>query len=746
MATGSPPPGLRQWAGLPQAAEDLQQKEQVEALQQQQQQQQQQQEEEEQQQQQQQEEEQQQQQEEEEEEEEQQQPSALQGQQQEPGALQEDVSQSAKSPRLSERQQKQQQSPMAAQLQEEAGQVQLAATHQHARSGGSEPHHAALRFPATDLAGASKADCSRLAALFEALAGRPFKAPVDELECLRQGAGKTYTMRVRYEPSAKCFYLQGAAGFGAFLEDSRAQPGDLLAMRRSGQRVPALADRLNFPEAGYAKDRKLVGQLSEGGRAPKRQRQQIGCAAAGAGPAAGAAAANAPAASSAAAADAACDRVMALRRFAARCASLFPGMLLPPDLAATDWELLVAVLTAELGSQALGSLEDSRDEWKLLADMLAAASGAAVSRQQAQAFFPPPAPGSPAAPDFLGLWVAGLYTAAWPLPLKPQAVRRAQREQQARQRPPGGFGPAYVGVRVSHHWRHDDSWYRGEITAVDARGCFDISYEDGDRLQAVNLPRNRCCSWMVPCLLQQQRWPTRRQRQREWQRQQQQQQKQQQPRMQRMRDTSAAAAATAVQVKVEPGSEPTGSLPAVAGAGAAPAAAAAGPSPTRRAPAVTPTWRRAAPSAAAAEACDARQQPQQRQQQQERQHLLTPSPAAEHPASTTVGGQPSTQVAGSDSVATALAVQRAQLAERKKQQARAELAGADAGDARAAAHAALRCLALAKLGGPRLKAALAGWQALSPGQQQEAYEALVLCSSEAEDWGGLEDALALVLP
>ncbi|KAL4457328.1 hypothetical protein ABPG75_012193 [Micractinium tetrahymenae] len=494
---------------------------------------------------------------------------------------------------------------------------------------------------------------------------------------------------------------------------------------------PHQAERIQQGQAPAAGPSRLAGPApSEGGRAPKRQRQQIGCAAAGAGPAAGAAAANAPAASSAAAADAACDRVMALRRFAARCASLFPGMLLPPDLAATDWELLVAVLTAELGSQALGSLEDSRDEWKLLADMLAAASGAAVSRQQAQAFFPPPAPGSPAAPDFLGLWVAGLYTAAWPLPLKPQAVRRAQREQQARQRPPGGFGPAYVGVRVSHHWRHDDSWYRGEITAVDARGCFDISYEDGDRLQAVNLPRNRCCSWMVPCLLQQQRWPTRRQRQREWQRQQQQQQKQQQPRMQvkqQQLSRLSLLASSLCQQQARPGRPWR-------------------PPPPLLAPAVTPTWRRAAPSAAAAEACDARQQPQQRQQQQERQHLLTPSPAAEHPASTTVGGQPSTQVAGSDSVATALAVQRAQLAERKKQQARAELAGADAGDARAAAHAALRCLALAKLGGPRLKAALAGWQALSPGQQQEAYEALVLCSSEAEDWGGLEDALALVLP
>lgn len=202
--------------------------------------------------------------------------------------------------------------------------------------------------------------------------------------------------------------------------------------------------------------------------------------------------------------------------------------------------------------------QGGRDESQLLADVLAAASGAPVSRQQAQAFFPPPAPGAPAAADFLALWAAGaqylppasgrqgrstweaapnrcwmvlavarsaltcvvgrlftscsaledlgdhfrrraalprphlgashaqpcpghlqmapppplaagLYTAAWPLPLRLPAVRRAQREQQARQQPARGFGPGYVGVRVSHHWRHDDSWYGGRITAEDGR-------------------------------------------------------------------------------------------------------------------------------------------------------------------------------------------------------------------------------------------------------------------------------------
>lgn len=45
-----------------------------------------------------------------------------------------------------------------------------------------------------------------------------------------------------------------------------------------------------------------------------------------------------------------------------------------------------------------------------------------------------------------------------------------------------------------------------------------------------------------------------------------------------------------------------------------------------------------------------------------------------------------------------------------------------------------------------MQAAVAGWQGLSAGQQREVYEALVLCSSEEEDWAGVEGALALLLP
>lgn len=112
---------------------------------------------------------------------------------------------------------------------------------------------------------------------------------------------------------------------------------------------------------------------SEGGRPPKRSRQQSSGAAAGAA-AAAAAAAAAPAAGSAqadgpgAGAEAACDRLLGLRRFAGRCASLFPGMHLPPDLGAADWDLLSAVVAAELGPEVLGGLEVRRRQMLLSSD------------------------------------------------------------------------------------------------------------------------------------------------------------------------------------------------------------------------------------------------------------------------------------------------------------------------------------------------------------------------------------------
>jgi len=52
-------------------------------------------------------------------------------------------------------------------------------------------------------------------------------------------------------------------------------------------------------------------------------------------------------------------------------------------------------------------LQDSRDEWQRMADLLTAASGTAVTRQQVQSFFPPPAQGDPAAPDFVAMHAAG---------------------------------------------------------------------------------------------------------------------------------------------------------------------------------------------------------------------------------------------------------------------------------------------------------------------------------------------------
>lgn len=166
--------------------------------------------------------------------------------------------------------------------------------------------------------------------------------------------------------------------------------------------------------------------------------------------------------------------------------------------------------------------------------------------------------------------------------------------------------------------------------------------------------------------------------------------------------------AAAVRVKAEPGAEGPGPhTPAAAAAAAAAAATgAAGAAPARRAlPPATPTWRPAT-LAASAEVSDARGQPQPAQQQQQQQ-LPTPSPASERPARASERCQPSAQAAGSDSVAAALAAQRAQLAEQKKQEARAALCGVQAADPGPAALAALRCLALARAGGPRLR--VRGW-------------------------------------
>lgn len=105
--------------------------------------------------------------------------------------------------------------------------------------------------------------------------------------------------------------------------------------------------------------------------------------------------------------------------------------------------------------------QDDRDECQRLADLLAAASGLAVSVADAEAFFPDPEPGEPSCPDFAAMSARGLYPAAWPLPLERGAVEAAQAAQHAAQHPPGGFGAAHVGLEVQHFWAGDNRWCEG---------------------------------------------------------------------------------------------------------------------------------------------------------------------------------------------------------------------------------------------------------------------------------------------
>lgn len=60
---------------------------------------------------------------------------------------------------------------------------------------------------------------------------------------------------------------------------------------------------------------------------------------------------------------------------------------------------------------------------------------------------------------------AGLYPAAWSLPLQRPAVDAAQAAQHTAQRPAGGFGAAHVGLQLEHFWGGDNRWYEATVTA-----------------------------------------------------------------------------------------------------------------------------------------------------------------------------------------------------------------------------------------------------------------------------------------
>ena len=60
---------------------------------------------------------------------------------------------------------------------------------------------------------------------------------------------------------------------------------------------------------------------------------------------------------------------------------------------------------------------------------------------------------------------AGLYPAAWLLPLEADTAAEAQAAQWAAQQPPGGLGEVAVGMRLLHFWELEDCWYPGTVVA-----------------------------------------------------------------------------------------------------------------------------------------------------------------------------------------------------------------------------------------------------------------------------------------
>ncbi|KAL4442772.1 hypothetical protein ABPG77_006766 [Micractinium sp. CCAP 211/92] len=110
-----------------------------------------------------------------------------------------------------------------------------------------------------------------------------------------------------------------------------------------------------------------------------------------------------------------------------------------------------------------GPLQDSRDEYERFADLVNACAGTTVGRQQAQEFFCMGNNRKPSKPDFNALHAAGLYPAAWQLPLVPAAVQEVQSSQATAHRQlRASSRAAMVGQRVSV-WHRGDCWNDGTI-------------------------------------------------------------------------------------------------------------------------------------------------------------------------------------------------------------------------------------------------------------------------------------------
>lgn len=106
-------------------------------------------------------------------------------------------------------------------------------------------------------------------------------------------------------------------------------------------------------------------------------------------------------------------RLENLRRFESLCSALLRpvnGSRLPVLSAGATCAELAHALREQLGPAVLGDVEDGRDAWQRLADLLAAASGVPVTATLAEKFFPPrlDRPHIPKdVPDYVALHTAG---------------------------------------------------------------------------------------------------------------------------------------------------------------------------------------------------------------------------------------------------------------------------------------------------------------------------------------------------
>ncbi|KAL4442773.1 hypothetical protein ABPG77_006767 [Micractinium sp. CCAP 211/92] len=174
-----------------------------------------------------------------------------------------------------------------------------------------------------------------------------------------------------------------------------------------------------------------------------------------------------------------------LRRFATLCQRMFEraGLHLE-DVTNPPADNLINQLTSQLGTTVLSNFQVDRDfgrdEYERFADLLNTCARTRLNGQQTRKFFDADSRGRRNKPNFEALHAAGLYPAAWQLPLEPAAVQEVQRIQAAARRPQGGDMPsALVGQRVAV-WYPEDNWLNGTIVDIRPDSRVRIKFSDGD--------------------------------------------------------------------------------------------------------------------------------------------------------------------------------------------------------------------------------------------------------------------------